>query len=352
MSNNWLQRKLGLLPEGADQGGAALTAPQLSPGFASQVPKVFGAEVGQSMAFEMAPDVFDRIEFWGVGRQAGQNDVALGPLDTAPHRTTAMHCQPVPDHQQFAGNLAAEVAEKLRGLSAFDAAAIEAKIKLPPGNPGQDGEFAPGMTENQLRGLPFGSPSAYDTGALRKTAFINKDNRSAFLQGLFFSAGQECFFQRAIAASSRCTALPAGRCMLQPIRPNTRQTWPGCRRTPLWRWISSATRGNVQRSLRKPWAWAPCNRAFSSCCWSPGLSLGRRPKGRRFHAAPRTDLRCCSQRIAVGRLTPHCRPTSAWEIPRPKSRIPSRRRCSIPSRSRLVFVLMREECVTHLCESQ
>jgi hypothetical protein len=45
------------------------------------------------------------------------------------------------------------------------------------------------------------------------------------------------------------------------------------------------------------------------------LSLGRRPKGWRFQAAPRTDLRCCSQRIAVGRLTPHLRPTSAWEIP-------------------------------------
>ena len=71
MSNNWSQRKLCLLPEGADQGGAALTAPQLSPGFPSQVPKVPGTEVGQGMAFETTPDVFDRIEFRGASRQAG-----------------------------------------------------------------------------------------------------------------------------------------------------------------------------------------------------------------------------------------------------------------------------------------
>src|SRR5208337_1767542 len=352
MSNNRSQRKLCLLPKGANQGGAALTASQLSPSLPAQVGNVFGTEVGQGMAFEMAPDVFDGVEFRGVSRQACQNDVALRPLDIALHHPTAVDGQPIPDHQQSAGNLTTKVAQKLRRLSAFDAAAIEAEVKLPPSDACDDGEFAPSMTENQLRGLASGSPGPHNTRALRQTAFVHKDKGSLFFQGLFFSAGQVCFFQRAIATSSRCAALPAGRWRLQPIWPNTRQTWPGCKRTPLCRWISSATRGSVQRSLRKPWAWAPCNRAFPSCCRSPGLSLGRRPKGRRFHAVPRTVLRWRSQRNAVGRLTPQRRATSAWEMPRPRRRIPSRRRCSIPSRSRLVLVIMREEYVTHLCESQ
>ncbi len=352
MSNVWSQRKLCLLPEGSDQSGPALAAPQLSPGLPTQVGNIFGTEVGQRVAFKMAPDVFDRVEFRGVSRQACQSDAAVRSLDVPLHHPTAVDGQTVPDHQQFAGNLTAEMAQKLHRLTAFDAAAIEAKVKLPPSDARDNGEFAPSVTENQLRGLAFWGPSAHDTWALRQAAFIHKDKGSPFSQGFFFSAGQVCFFQRAIAASSRCAALPAGRWRLQPIRPNTRHTWPGCKRTPLCRWISSATRGNVQRSLRKPWAWAPCNRAFSSCSRLLGLSLERRPKGRRFQAVPRPDWRCLSQRSAVGRLTPQRLATSAWGIPRPSSRIPSRRRFSIPSRSRLILVFMRVECVTHLCESQ
>src|SRR5579864_5280639 len=167
MSNVLSQRKLCLLPESADQGGTALTAPQLSPGLPAQVGNVFGTEVGQRVAFEVTPDVFDWVEFGCISGQAGQSDVALRPLDVTLHRPAAVDCQTVPDHQQFAGNLTAEVARKLHRLPAFDAAAIEAEIKLPPGDPCNDGEFAPSVTENQLRGLADGSPGAHDTRAFR-----------------------------------------------------------------------------------------------------------------------------------------------------------------------------------------
>jgi hypothetical protein len=59
----------------------------------------------------------------------------------------------------------------------------------------------------------------YDTGTFGQATFIHKDNRAAFFQGLFFNAGQVCFFQRAMAVSSRCTALPAGRWKLPPQPP-------------------------------------------------------------------------------------------------------------------------------------
>src|SRR6185369_4626314 len=352
MSNNWSQRKLGLLPEGPDQSGAALAAAQLASSFPAQLRQVFRTEVRQSMTLEMSPNVFDGIEFRSVRRQLRQNEVAGGSFDAGAHCPAAMHRQAIPDHQQLAGNLAAKVAKELHRLAAFDAAAIEAKVKLPPSDTCDDRKFAPRMTENQLRGLSFGCPSADDAGPFRQAAFVHKDEGAAFLQGLFFSAGQVCFFQRAIAGSSRCAAFPAGRWMLQPIRPSSRQTWPGCRRTPLCRWINSATRGSVHKSLRKPWAWAPRTSAFSSCCVWVGVNLGRRPKGRRFHAVARPSWRCCSHRRAVGRLTPQRRATSAWVTPWPNSRIPSRRRFSMPSRSRLNLVVMREDCVTYLCESQ
>src|SRR5260221_4616652 len=352
MSNNWSQRKLGLLPEGPDQSGPALAAPQLASRFPSQVRQVFRTEVRQGMTFEMSPNVFDGIESRCVGRQLRQHEVTCSAFDVGAHGSAAMHCQAIPNHQQLAGNLAAKVAEELHRLPAFDAAAIQAKVKFPPSDARDDREFAPRMTEHQLRRLPLGGPSAYDAGPFRQATFVHKDEGAAFLQGLFFNAGQVCFFQRAIAGSSRCAAFPAGRWILQPIRPSNRQTWPGCRRTPLCRWINSATRGSVHKPLRNPWAWAPRTNAFSNCCLWVGLSLGRRPKGRRFQAVPRTDWRCCSHRSAVGRLTPQRRATSAWATPWPKSRIPSRRRFSMPSRSRLILVVMREDCVTYLCESQ
>src|SRR5262245_25284040 len=106
MGNIKSQRKLCLLPEGADQSWPALATSQLSARFPAQVQKIFRAEVGQRMAFEMTPDVFDRIEFRSISRKICQDDLALSVFDVASNRATAMHRQTVPDHQQLAANLA------------------------------------------------------------------------------------------------------------------------------------------------------------------------------------------------------------------------------------------------------
>lgn len=67
------QRKLGLLPKGSDQGNPPLGAAQLAPGFIGQMLPITRTEVGQGVAFEMPPDVFRRIQFGRVGRQAGHD---------------------------------------------------------------------------------------------------------------------------------------------------------------------------------------------------------------------------------------------------------------------------------------
>ena len=72
MGNIRSQRKLGLLPEGADQRGAPLAAPELAARFPTQVRKILRTEVRQGVAFEVAPDVFGGVEFGGVGWQPGQ----------------------------------------------------------------------------------------------------------------------------------------------------------------------------------------------------------------------------------------------------------------------------------------
>src|SRR2546425_11116014 len=152
MSNIRSQRKLGLLPKGADQGWAALAAPQLSPGLPTQMRNVFRTKVRQRVTFEVAPDVFGRVEFRGVSWQLCQNNLARRACHVIAHCPAAMHGQTVPDHQQPTRNLPAQVAQKLHRLPAFDATAIEAKVKLPPGAAGDDREFPPSVKGSVLNG--------------------------------------------------------------------------------------------------------------------------------------------------------------------------------------------------------
>jgi len=190
MGNIWLQGKLGLLPEGADQSGATLAAPKLPPRFPAQMWNILGTEVRQGMSFQMAPDVFGGIEFRRVSRQLRQNDLTVGTLHVITHFSAAVHGQAVPDDQQSPANLAAQVTQKLHRLPALDGAAKETKVKLPPSDAGDHREFAPRMAENQLGCFSLARPSAHDARTFRQSALVHKDQRAAFLQGLFLSAGQ------------------------------------------------------------------------------------------------------------------------------------------------------------------
>ena len=140
MDNIRSQRKLGLLPEGADQRGAPLAAPELTARFPAQVRNILRTEVRQGVAFEMAPDVFGRVEFGRVSRQVGQYDLTARALHIVAHPATAMHGQAIPNDEQPPANLATQVPQKLHRLAAFDAAAKEAKVELPPGDASDDRE--------------------------------------------------------------------------------------------------------------------------------------------------------------------------------------------------------------------
>ena len=89
MGNIWSQRKLRLLPEGADQWGAPLTAPELTPRLSAPVRNVLRTEVRQGMALEMTPDVFGGVEFGRVSRQPSQGDLAARALHIVAHLATA-----------------------------------------------------------------------------------------------------------------------------------------------------------------------------------------------------------------------------------------------------------------------
>jgi len=71
--------------------------PQCLAGGAAQLGKVLRAEVGQFMLLAISPDIFDRIEFRGIGWQTLQMDAAVQLLHVIPDQTAAVGGQPIPD---------------------------------------------------------------------------------------------------------------------------------------------------------------------------------------------------------------------------------------------------------------
>ena len=207
-----------LSPAHAAQGGSSLKA---------QFPSFGGNQVGNLMGFKVAPHVFHRIEFWGIGGKSLHLDSAMGRENIVPDQYTAVNGRPVPDHQDFPGNVALQMPQKLDDLKAFNAAGVDLEVEPPEGQAADDRKALPveGLLEN-------GSLSAKRPGARpRRTgaqaAFINKDYGATLLPGLFFKAGHStrCHFR--MAFSFRSTARRSGRWQLKPLAPSKRQTCPG-----------------------------------------------------------------------------------------------------------------------------
>jgi len=176
------------------------------------------------MRFEMPPHILDRIEFGRVSRQAFDHKAALGQGHIVFDQQAPVDRCAIPDDQYFPGNMSLEMAQKLDDLETFDAAGMNLEIEPPESQAPDDRKALPVEGLVQHRGLPAGRPSACPRGAGAQPAFVNKDDGSPLLPGLFFNAGQSVRCQRRIAFSSRSTARRSGRWQLKPLAPNKRQT--------------------------------------------------------------------------------------------------------------------------------
>src|SRR5436190_18819551 len=72
-------------------------------------------------------------------------------------------------------------------------------------------------------GLPARCPGACPRGAGAQPAFVDKDDGSPLLPGLFFNAGHSVRRERRIAFSSRSAARRSGRWQLKPLAPSKLQ---------------------------------------------------------------------------------------------------------------------------------
>ena len=209
---------------GGDDGGAAAHSAQGGGSFQTQFPSVLGDEVGNLMAFEVAPHIFHRIEFGSVGGQPFQGDPAPGGSDKVSHQDTAMDGRSIPQDENLSGNMPHQVLEKDNDLGTLEAAGIKLKVESPKSQSPNDGKALPIEGFLQERSLPARSPSPSPAGARAQAAFINEDDGLPLAAGFFFRAGHSTCFQRRMAFSSRSTARRSGRWQLKPLAPSNRQT--------------------------------------------------------------------------------------------------------------------------------
>jgi hypothetical protein len=95
-----------LFPEGDDQSGAALEAPESAPRFGAQVPEVSGTEVREFVMLEMTPEVLGGVEFRSIGGKPFHLDGPLLGFDELPNESAPMSRQTVPNDEDVARDMA------------------------------------------------------------------------------------------------------------------------------------------------------------------------------------------------------------------------------------------------------
>jgi len=206
---------------------AAAHPPECGGGFEAQFPSLGCDQIGNLMVLEISPHILNRIEFGRIGRQPLHQQSPSGPGDILFNQPTAVNRCAIPQNQYFSADMALQVMQELKDLEAFDAARMNLKVEAPLRQAANDREAFPVEGLLQHRRLSAPRPSPRPRGTRAQSAFVDEDDGSPLLAGLFFKAGQITRFQRRMAGSLRSTARRSGRWQLKPLAPSKRQTWPG-----------------------------------------------------------------------------------------------------------------------------
>lgn len=194
---------------------------------AAQFPCLRGDQIADLMVFEMAPHVFDGIEFRCICRQTLHPQLAFSGSHVVPHKCAAMNWCTVPNQQDFSTDMTPEMPEKFDDLGSLDTASVDLEIKLPQSQPSNNRKAFPVECFLKNRGLAFGCPCAHASRSGAQAAFVDEDDGSAFFAGFFFSQGHLTRIQWRTSFSSRSSARRSGRWQLNPAASNNFQTCPG-----------------------------------------------------------------------------------------------------------------------------
>ena len=170
---------------GGDNEPSPSHASQCGGCFQAKFPGFGRDQVGDLMGFEMPPHIFDRIEFGGVSGQSLDHDSPLGGSHIVFDQRAAMDRGAIPEDEHFPSDVAFEVSKEFDHLRALDAGGVDLEIEPPEGQAPDEGKAFPVEGFVQHRGLPARSPSAHSGRASAQSAFVDKDDGSPLLPGLF-----------------------------------------------------------------------------------------------------------------------------------------------------------------------
>ncbi len=210
---------------------AAATEAQL----ATNGRKAVGAEVGRGGPLAPRPQAFDRIQLWGISRQAMHRKPRALGLDVGAGLEAAVRVEPVPKQDHAPPDMTTQVPEEAHHLGRADRTRMghqeDAGVlgrSRPVGQSPNHREVVPAAEPmGQDRRLAARRPGPTDRRALGEATLVDEDERRPPARGFFFSAGHVVFTQRWIASSSRSLARVVGFCSDQPSWRITRHTWPG-----------------------------------------------------------------------------------------------------------------------------
>src|SRR2546425_900885 len=97
-----LERQSRVPQEGEGQRRSATDAGEARAQRPAEREDVDRAEVGKFATFDVAPDLLDRIQFWGVAGQGLAREQRPGAREILPHHAALVPTQPVPDQDDVA----------------------------------------------------------------------------------------------------------------------------------------------------------------------------------------------------------------------------------------------------------
>ena len=208
--------QFSLFPKGRNEGGAPAHAAEGCGSLETEFPTVLGTEVSQLMLFQVTPNVFTGVEFWGISRKRFDHEPTLEGVNELTHHTASMDCRAVPNQKNFTRDVPEEMGEKLNDLRAFDRTVKELEIEVEDGNPRHDREALPVEMELENGSLAPRRPSADPVRFLAQAALVDEDNDPSLAESFFLISGQRFCFQFRTDFSSRSRARPTGRWQLHP----------------------------------------------------------------------------------------------------------------------------------------
>lgn len=130
-------------PASSDNSWTAAHPAQGAGGVEAQFPSIAGKEVRDLVLFQLRPKVFHGVEFRGVRWEALEPQPAGAFGEECFDGLAAVNRGSVPDHQEFAREVAQQRLQELGRPHSIDAAFVDPEEKLPQGDSCDQREFFP-----------------------------------------------------------------------------------------------------------------------------------------------------------------------------------------------------------------